>query len=46
MEFLEPIQPGLPREEFRRRLIEATERATARLVSEGDTAIRMRQDAA
>jgi len=46
MEFLEPIQPGLPREEFRRRLIEATERATARLVSEGDTALRMRQDAA
>ncbi len=35
IEFLEPIQPGLPREAFRTRLIEATERATAALVAEG-----------
>jgi len=35
MEFLEPIQPGLTRDAFRRRLIEETERATARLVAEG-----------
>ncbi len=35
MEFLEPIPPGLPREAFRQRLIEATERGAARLVSEG-----------
>lgn len=35
MEFLEPIPPGLPRDEFRRRLIGSTEKATARLVAEG-----------
>lgn len=36
MEFLEPIPPGLAREEFRRRLIDATESATERLVAEGE----------
>lgn len=34
MEFLQPIPPGLPRETFRQRLIEATESATARLIAE------------
>jgi 1-acyl-sn-glycerol-3-phosphate acyltransferase len=34
MEFLEPIPPGLSREVFRERLIEATETATARLIGE------------
>jgi 1-acyl-sn-glycerol-3-phosphate acyltransferase len=34
MEFLEPIPPGLSREAFRERLIEATEAATARLIAE------------
>ncbi len=37
LEFLEPIPPGLPRETFRRALIEATESATARLIEEGRT---------
>ncbi|RIA47503.1 lysophospholipid acyltransferase family protein [Dichotomicrobium thermohalophilum] len=46
MEFLEPIPPGLPREEFRRRLIEATERGTARLVSEGQVQSRLQRNAA
>jgi 1-acyl-sn-glycerol-3-phosphate acyltransferase len=41
MEFLEPIPPGLAREEFRRRLIEATERATALLVAQGQAEMRM-----
>jgi len=35
MEFLEPIPPGLSRQAFRERLINATEGATARLVAEG-----------
>jgi 1-acyl-sn-glycerol-3-phosphate acyltransferase len=35
MEFLEPIPPGLSRQAFRERLIDVTEGATARLVSEG-----------
>jgi len=34
MEFLEPIPPGLSREAFRQRLIEATEAATAGLIAE------------
>jgi len=46
MEFLEPIPPGLPREEFRRRLIEVTERATTRLVAEGQVKSRLRASAA
>ena len=35
VEFLPPIPPGLPRKEFERRLIEAIEPATARLVAQG-----------
>ncbi|MFW6077545.1 MAG: lysophospholipid acyltransferase family protein [Hyphomicrobiales bacterium] len=35
LEFLPAIPPGLPRREFERRLIEAIEPATARLVAEG-----------
>ncbi len=46
MEFLEPIPPGLPREAFRRRLIEATESATARLVAEGRMKSGLRENAA
>nr|MCU0790737.1 1-acyl-sn-glycerol-3-phosphate acyltransferase [Nitratireductor sp.] len=34
MEFLPPIEPGLPREEFAGELIERIETATARLVAE------------
>lgn len=37
MEILAPIPPGLPREMFRQRLIEATESATARLIAEART---------
>ncbi|MFP3920388.1 MAG: lysophospholipid acyltransferase family protein [Dichotomicrobium sp.] len=46
MEFLEPIPPGLPRDEFRRRLIEATETATARLLAEGRAHGEMSENAA
>ena len=38
IEFLPPIPPGLPRREFDRRLIEAVETATARLVAEAELA--------
>jgi len=41
MEFLEPIPPGLARDAFRSRLIEATERATALLVAQGQAETRM-----
>jgi len=41
MEFLEPIPPGLARDAFRSRLIEATERATALLVARGQAETRM-----
>jgi 1-acyl-sn-glycerol-3-phosphate acyltransferase len=46
MEFLEPIPPGLSRDEFRRRLVEATECATARLVREGRTQAKQQSGAA
>lgn len=46
MEFLEPIPPGLSREAFRSRLIEVTERATARLVAEGQVKTRLNEHAA
>lgn len=41
MEFLDPIPPGLARDAFRSRLIEATERATALLVAQGQAETRM-----
>jgi 1-acyl-sn-glycerol-3-phosphate acyltransferase len=35
MEFLEPIEPGLPEDEFKTRMQDAIETATARLVAQG-----------
>jgi 1-acyl-sn-glycerol-3-phosphate acyltransferase len=38
VEFLEPIPPGLPRKEFKQRLQDAIETATARLIAEAENA--------